>query len=162
MTVIIYIYLYIEKFEVAWEPNGWKYRKTKNHVYNIFVEEPPLYFLQGGRKLALIMYIYIPIYKRSRLHERQTAFNIEKRKNMCPIFLDYLSFLWRSHLCISYRVAIKQLLLKICTHVRGCVSAKRLWISKNTETCELFFCISYLFCNRATSVSLTGWPQNII
>ena len=65
MTVIIYIYLYIEKFEVAWEPNGWKYWKTKNHVSNIFwlsiffVEEPPLYLLQGSRKLApIIIYIY--------------------------------------------------------------------------------------------------------
>jgi len=86
MTVILCIYLYLEKFEVAWEPNGCKYWKTKNQVSNIFglsiffVEEPPLYLLQGGRKLALIIiYIYTSIKKRSRLRERQTASNIEKR-----------------------------------------------------------------------------------
>ena len=36
MTVITYIYLYIEKFEVAGEPIGSKYGKTKKHVYPIF------------------------------------------------------------------------------------------------------------------------------
>merc|ERR1712212_529120 len=45
---------------------------------SFFVEEPPLYLLQGGRKLALIIiHIYISIYIRSRLRERQTAPNIE-------------------------------------------------------------------------------------
>merc|ERR1712234_80585 len=45
-----------------------KYKKTKNQVSNIFglsiffVEEPPLYLLQGNHKLALIiMYIYITV-----------------------------------------------------------------------------------------------------
>merc|ERR1712175_53119 len=64
-----------------------KISKNKNPMSNIFglsiffVEEPPLYLLQGGRKLALIIYtyIYIPIYKHSRLRERQTASNIERR-----------------------------------------------------------------------------------
>ena len=54
-----------------------------------FVEEPPLYLLQGGRKTAFVE----NIYTRSRLRERQTAWNIEKQKTMCPLFLDSLSFL---------------------------------------------------------------------
>ena len=64
MTVIIYIYLYIEMFEVAWEPNGSKYGKTKKHVFPIFgfsiffVEEPPLYLQQGGHKTAFVKNIY--------------------------------------------------------------------------------------------------------
>ena len=34
--LIVYLYVYIEKFEVTWEPNSSKYRKTKKHVYPIF------------------------------------------------------------------------------------------------------------------------------
>merc|ERR1711872_313031 len=49
---------------------------------------------------------------------------------------------------ISYRVAVKQLLLKIYTYIRGCVSANRLRIWKNAETHKLIFCISYLFCRK--------------
>ena len=133
MTVVIYIYLCLQKFEVAWEPNGWKYWKTKNHMSNFFwlsiffVEEPPLYLLQGGRKLALIIYIYIYtyVYKSSRLRENRMTENIEKQKTMCPIFLDYLSFLWKSYLCISYRVAINWLLLRAPTifQVKKCSSS---------------------------------------
>merc|ERR1712212_1456146 len=64
MTIIIYIYIYLY-IDVRGEPNSSKYTKTKNHLSNIFglsfffVEEPPQYLLQGGRKLALIIYIYI-------------------------------------------------------------------------------------------------------
>merc|ERR1711872_465042 len=54
MSVILYIYLYIEKFKVAWKPNGSKCGKPKKHMYPIFgffiffVEEPPPYLQQGG------------------------------------------------------------------------------------------------------------------
>merc|ERR1712212_465266 len=88
-----------------------KISKMKNQLSNIFglsiffVEEPPLYLLQGGRKSALIItniYIYI--------------------------------------------------------NVRGCVSAKRLRISKNAEIGVQYFSIIYLFCNRHSALSPTGWP----
>merc|ERR1711872_855652 len=86
-------------------------KKQKNHVSNIFglsiffVEEPPLYLLQGGRKLALIItYIYIYLY----------------------------------------------------INVRGCVSSKRLRISKNAEIGVQYFLIIYLFCNRNSALSPTG------
>ena len=82
-----------------------------------FVEEPPLYILQDGGKLAPIIYIYIYIfiylYLSSRLPEYWMAQNMAKQKNMGKIFLDYLSFLWKSHLRISNRVTVKRLLLKI-------------------------------------------------
>merc|ERR1711973_671887 len=107
--------------------------------------------------------IYIHIYGRSRLRENRTAENIEKQKIRCPIFLDYLSFLWKSHLCISYRVAGNWLLLLyiyiyLYINVRGCVSAKRLRISKNAEIGVQYFWIIYLFCNRHSALSPTGWP----
>merc|ERR1711973_961552 len=89
--------------------------------------------------------IYIHIYGRSRLRENRTAENIEKQKIRCPIFLDYLSFLWKSHLCISYRVAVNWLLLLSIYNVRGCVSAKQLQISKNAEIGVQYFLIIYLF-----------------
>merc|ERR1712035_305450 len=59
-------------------------QKTRCPIFldylSFFVEEPPLYLLQGGRKLALIIiHIYISIYIRSRLRERQTASIIVKR-----------------------------------------------------------------------------------
>merc|ERR1711872_238583 len=108
-----------------------------------------------------LLYIIIHIYGRSRLRENRTAEYIEKQKTRCPIFLDYLSFLWKSHLCISYRVAINWLLLLyiyIYIYVRGCVSAKRLRISKNAEIAAQYFWIIYLFCNRHSALSPTGWP----
>ena len=110
MTVIIYIYLYREKFEVVWEPNGWKYRKTKKHVFNtfglsiFFVEETFLYLLQGSRKTAFVENIYTC----SRLRERQTASNIEKRWNTWTDFLHFLPFLWQTFCAISYRVTAKR------------------------------------------------------
>ena len=63
-----------------------------------------LYLLQGGRKTTFVE----NIYTRSRLRERQTVSNIEKRWNRWTDFLHFLSFLWKSHLCISNRVAIKR------------------------------------------------------
>ena len=63
-----------------------------------------LYLLQGSRKTAFVENIYI----RSRLRERQTASNIEKRWNRWTDFLHFLPFLWKSHLCISNRVAVKR------------------------------------------------------
>ena len=69
MTVIIYIYLYLEKFEVVWECNGSKYGKTTKHIYHIFgflsfcVKDPPLYLQQGGHKMTFIPYIYLYIEK---------------------------------------------------------------------------------------------------
>merc|ERR1712002_549839 len=58
---------------------------------------------------------------------------------------------------ISYRVAVKRLLSKIYTHVRGCVIAKRLRILKNAEIGVQYFWIIYLFCNRHSALSSTGW-----
>merc|ERR1711973_121865 len=107
--------------------------------------------------------IYIHGYRRLRLRENRIAGNIEKQKTSCPIFLDYLSFLWKSHLCISYRVAVNWLLLLymyiyLYIYVRGCVSAKRLRILKNAEIGVQYFWIIYLFCNRHSALSPTGWP----
>merc|ERR1712212_527045 len=113
--------------------------------------------------MTVIIYIYTPIIRRSRLRENRIAENIEKQKTRCSIFLDYLSFLWKSHLCISYRVAVNWLLLLyiykyLYINVRGCVSAKQLRISKNAEIGVQYFWIIYLFCNRHSALSLTGWP----
>ena len=69
-----------------------------------FVTDILLYLLQGGRKTAFVE----NIYTRSRLRERQTASNIEKRWNRWTDFLHFLPFLWKSHLRISYRVAVKR------------------------------------------------------
>ena len=86
--------VYIEKFEVVWEPNGSKYGNTKKHLFPIFglsiffVEEPPLYLQQGGRKTAFVE----NIYRRLRLRERQTAWNIENKINVSTNFLNFLSF----------------------------------------------------------------------
>ena len=63
-----------------------------------------LYLLQGSRKTAFVENIYI----RSRFRERQTASNMEKRWNRWTDFLHFLSFLWKSHLRISNRVAVKR------------------------------------------------------
>ena len=52
------------------------------------MEEPPPYLQQGGCKTAFVE----NIYRRSRLRERQTAWNMEKQKATCPLFLDFLSF----------------------------------------------------------------------
>merc|ERR1711872_722600 len=43
-------------------------------------------------------------------------------------------------------------------NVRGCVSAKRLRISKNAEIGVQYFWIIYLFCDRHSALSPTGWP----
>merc|ERR1711872_52681 len=56
----------------------------------------------------------------------------------------------KSHLCISYRVAVNWLLLLyiyiyLYIYVRGCVSAKRLRISKNAEIAVNIFELSIFF-----------------
>ena len=53
-----------------------------------FVTHLPRYLLQGGHKTAFVE----NIYRRSRLRERQTAWNMEKQKATCPLLLDFLSF----------------------------------------------------------------------
>merc|ERR1712121_127556 len=42
-------------------------------------------------------------------------------------------------------------------NVRGCVIAKRLRILKNAEIGVQYFWIIYLFCNRHSALSSTGW-----
>ena len=84
----------------------WQNQKTCANIFRLsifFVTDLPLYLLQGGRKTAFVENIYTI----SRLRERQTASNIEKQKNTRTDFLDFLSFLWKSHLAISNRVAVK-------------------------------------------------------
>merc|ERR1711989_262800 len=94
MGIYIYIYLYIN---IRGCVSAKRLRISKNagnrcliflDYLSFFVTGSPPYLLQGGRKMAFVE----NIYTRSRLRERQTASNIEKQKNMCPIFLDYLSF----------------------------------------------------------------------
>ena len=70
-----------------------------------------------------------------------------KPKNMSKIFFDFLSFCMKEppQLRSANRVAMKQLLSKIYTDVRGCVSAKQLGISKNKKTSAPIFRFSIFF-----------------
>ena len=81
----------------------------------------------------------------------------QNKKTQVKYFLIFYLSAWKSHLRSTNRMAIKQLLSNIYTDVRGCVSAKQLRISKNKKPCEVIFRISYLFCNRLTLLSPTGW-----
>ena len=100
MTVILYIYLYIEKFEVVWELNGSKYGKTKTTcvpyfwILYLFVWKT---HLRISNRVAIkwpLFYIYIYTYicRSSRLREYWRAQYIAKHKNTYTLFFDSLSF----------------------------------------------------------------------
>ena len=101
MTIILYIYLYIEKLEIVWEPNSSKYGKTKKHVYpifgfSIFLHEGPTFVSSTGwpwnGSYYIYIYIYLYIERRSRFHEPQTAWNIQKQKKHMNWFLGFPIF----------------------------------------------------------------------
>ena len=94
--IIIYIYTSIKKRSRLRERQTassivkcWNTCPIFFDYLSFFVTDILLYLLQGGHKTAFVE----NIYTHSRLRERQTAPNIEKRWNRCPIFLNYLSFL---------------------------------------------------------------------
>merc|ERR1712082_262466 len=57
----------------------------------------------------------------------------------------------------SYCIPLIIIYIYIYINVRGCVSAKRLRISKNAEIGVQYFWIIYLFCNGHSALSSTGW-----
>merc|ERR1711872_1046234 len=109
--------------------------------------------------------IYIPIFRKVRGCVRIEQLKISKNKKPTVQYFWIIYLFCRRSTSVSptgWPQIGSYYYIYLYIKVRGCVSAKRLRISKNAEIGVQYFCIIYLFCNRHTALSPTGWPQNVI
>ena len=117
--VIVYIYLSLRSLRLCERQTTTNIEKQKNrstdflNFSSFFVEEPPLISIRVAvKRLSLYIYIYLYIEK-FEVAWLLNGSEYGKTKNTCSLFLDSLSFLWKTHLRISNRVAVIWLSLYI-------------------------------------------------
>merc|ERR1711989_248475 len=109
------------------------------------------------------IYIYIYLYENIRGCVSAKRLQISKNAgNRCLIFLDYLSFFVTGSPPYLLQGGRKTAFVEIIytrSRLRERQTAENI---EKQKTRVQYFWVIYLFCNRVTSVSPTGWPQNVI